>query len=463
MLFSSLEFLYLFLPITLMLYFLSPLRWRNVALLVVSLIFYGIGEPIYVVLMLLTIAADYLFGLAIERAFARKGNARVWLFGAVAWNLITLAFFKYYDFIASSLSLPTLGLSLPIGISFYTFQAMSYVIDVYRREVRASRDPIAFGTYVALFPQLIAGPIVRYSEIDGQLQSRRHSWEQASQGAATFCAGLAKKVLLANTAGEMGGGLLALDGGQTVLGTWLWLILYSFQIYFDFSGYSDMAVGLGRILGFSFPENFRYPYISQSITEFWRRWHITLSTWFRCYVYIPLGGNRRGSWQTCRNLFIVWLLTGLWHGAAWNFLLWGLYFFCILLTEKLFLGKLLEKMPRVLRHLYALVLIAIGWLIFASDGSLATRGVTLLGSLFGLGAVRVADARIGYELARMLPALLIMALGAIPLPKRVFALLCRRFPRGGVLVGAALCSASLVLCTAYLVDGGYNPFLYFRF
>ena len=463
MLFSSLEFLYLFLPFTLLLYFLCPLRWRNGVLLGVSLIFYGSGEPIYVFLMILTVAADFVFGRAIERAFERGGYARAWLCGAIVWNLATLALFKYYDFVAEMFSLPILGLSLPIGISFYTFQAMSYVIDVYRQQVRASRDPIAFGTYVSFFPQLIAGPIVRYTEIDEQLRTRKHSWEQAYVGTATFCAGLAKKVLLANAAGELASTVLSVDGGRTVVGTWLWLVLYSFQIYFDFSGYSDMAVGLGRIFGFSFPQNFRYPYVSQSITEFWRRWHITLSSWFRSYVYIPLGGNRRGRWRTYRNLLIVWLLTGIWHGAAWNFLLWGLYFFCILSLEKVGFGRVLARAPRVLRHLYSLTLIAIGWLIFASDGTLAVSGTALLGSLFGIGVEQLADSRVVYELIRSLPSLIVMAIGATPLPLRLYKRLCGRFVRAGALACMLLCALSLLLCTAYLVDGGYNPFLYFRF
>lgn len=463
MLFSSLEFLYLFLPATLVLYFLCPSRGRNAVLLLVSLVFYASGEPIYLLLMLLTVAVNYGFGLAIGHAIARGRDGRGWLVCAVSWNLAVLGFFKYYEPIAKATPLPSLGLALPIGISFYTFQATSYAVDVYRREVTAQRDPIAFGTYVALFPQLIAGPIVRYSEIDGQLRARRHSWEQTAGGAVTFCAGLAKKVLLANAAGEMSTAALTADGARTVLGTWLWLILYSVQIYFDFSGYSDMAIGLGRLFGFTFPQNFHYPYVSQSITEFWRRWHITLSAWFRSYVYIPLGGNRRGRWRTYRNLLAVWLLTGLWHGAAWNFLLWGFYFFCILSLEKAFLGRLLARAPRVVRHLYALLFIAIGWLIFASDGSIAVGGLRLLGGLFGIGVESLASARVGYEWARCLPSLLLMALGATPLPRRALERFCRRFARAGAAVCASLSVVSLLLCTAYLVDGGYNPFLYFRF
>ena len=463
MLFSSLEFLYLFLPFSLLLYFLCPLRWRNAVLLAVSLVFYGSGEPIYLFLMILTVAADYGFGLWIERGVRRGGKTKGALILAVGFNLSLLALFKYYDLFATAFSLPTLGLSLPIGISFYTFQALSYVIDVYRREVRAQRDPIAFGTYVALFPQLIAGPIVRYSEIDEQLCHRRHSLTRAAEGVSIFCVGLAKKVLLANAAGEMAQSALRGAGERTTLGIWLWLVLYAFQIYFDFSGYSDMAVGLGRIFGFEFPENFRYPYTARSITDFWRRWHITLSSWFREYVYIPLGGNRQGRWRTYRNLLITWALTGIWHGAAWNFLVWGLYFFLLLALEKSFFGKVLSRVPRVVGHLYALFFILVGWLIFASDGSMAIGGASLFGGLFGIGTEHIFDARSLYELLRALPIFCVMALGATPLPKRVYTALVRRAPRIGAAVCTLLCLSSLLLCTAYLVDSGYNPFLYFRF
>jgi len=360
MLFSSLEFLYLFLPLSLAVYFLCPQRWRDAVLLLVSLIFYGLGEPMYLPLMLLTVAADYGFGLLLSRRMRKNRSHRWVLILAVVFNLSLLAFFKYYDLIAPLVFLPELGLSLPIGISFYTFQALSYVIDVYRRETEAQRSFVDFGTYVSLFPQLIAGPIVRYTEIDEQLKERTHTLSRISSGVTVFLAGLCKKVLLANPAGALGESLLAGAGIETVAGVWLWLISYAFQIYFDFSGYSDMAIGLGRILGFEFPQNFRYPYVSRSITEFWRRWHITLSSWFRSYVYIPLGGNRRGRWRTYRNLLITWALTGLWHGAAWNFLLWGLYFFLLLALEKAFLLRAAERLPSVLRWGGTLFLILAG-------------------------------------------------------------------------------------------------------
>lgn len=463
MLFSSLEFLYLFLPLTVAVYFVCPWRWRNAVLLTASLIFYGFGEPLYVFLMIFTALADYGFGIWIAERLRRKQSARGILSAAVTVNLTLLGFFKYYDFFAQIFSLPQLEIPLPIGISFYTFQALSYVVDVYRRETEANRDPVAFCAYVALFPQLIAGPIVRYREIDGQLQRRRHTLENAAEGISRFCVGLSKKVLFANGAGELCEAVGASAGVGTVAGAWLRLLLYAFQIYFDFSGYSDMAVGLGKIFGFTFPENFCYPYVSRSITEFWRRWHMTLSAWFREYVYIPLGGNRCGVWRTYRNLLITWALTGLWHGAAWNFLAWGLYFFVILSVEKAGLGKRLKRLPSAVQHLYALFFILLGWLIFASDGSLASDGIRWLGNLFGFGVDSWFGQGIAYEWMRSLPLLFLMAIGSVPIPLRLWNRWSARFSRTATVVRCLLCVGSLLLCTAYLVASGYNPFLYFRF
>ena len=463
MLFSSLEFLYLFLPISLIFYFISPKKYRNIILLLFSLLFYWLGEPMYLLLMLVTIAADYAFGLLLAHRMRKHQPHRWILIVALVFNLSLLGFFKYYDLIAPLIFLPKLGLSLPIGISFYTFQALSYVIDVYRRETEAQRDFVAFGTYVSLFPQLIAGPIVRYTEIDEQLQGREHTLSRAAAGVTTFLVGLFKKVLLANSAGELAESLLLGTGIQTVAGVWLWLLLYAFQIYFDFSGYSDMAIGLGRLLGFEFPENFRYPYISRSITEFWRRWHITLSSWFRSYVYIPLGGNRRGKWRTYRNLLITWALTGLWHGAAWNFLLWGLYFFLLLALEKAFLLRMAERLPSVVRWGGTLFLILVGWLIFASDSLGTISGVMLFGRLFGVGASGFGSGLVIYEWMRNLPMLAMMAVGCTPLPKKGYVMLCHRYPHVAAAGQIVACPLVLLLCTAYLVNSGYNPFLYFRF
>jgi alginate O-acetyltransferase complex protein AlgI len=473
-LFSSLEFLYLYLPLTLLLYFIAPPRRRNFVLLLASLVFYGWGEPVNLVWMLFTIAVDEAAGLLIARYRENERRARGILVAALLVNLGLLAFFKYGNFILDNLrlipalsSLPRLALTLPVGISFYTFQALSYVVDVYRREVRAQRDPVAFGAYVTLFPQLIAGPIVRYRDVDEQLTCRTHSVTMAASGIRTFVAGLAKKVLLANTAGELWASVRDLPTDRlTTAAAWLGIVFYTLQIYFDFSGYSDMAIGLGRVLGFRFPENFYYPLTARSLTDYWRRWHITLSSWFREYVYIPLGGNRRGTVRTYRNLLVVWTLTGLWHGASWNFVIWGLYFFVLLALERAFLGKWLERCPRVIGHAWTVVAVVFSFYIFVFDGSLATlspsAALAYLGVLFGAGGAAGQSASVGYDLVRHLPFLTIAILGLTPLPKRLFWRLYER-GRGMDAVTVVLCVAGLLLCSAYLVDSTYNPFLYFRF
>ena len=475
MLFSSLEFLYLFIPITLLIYFLVPFRWRNLVLLLTSLIFYGWGEPLYVFLMTFTIAADYIFGWYVGKAIDAENpkRAKTILIISIVFNLAILGFFKYAGFLVSTfstltgLSIDFPAISLPIGISFYTFQALSYVIDVYRGDGRAQKNIVNFGTYVTLFPQLIAGPIVRYHDVDQQLTCREHSVTLAASGIRTFCAGLAKKVLLANAAGELWRSVYTLPESElTVVGAWFGIICYSFQLYFDFSGYSDMAIGLGKILGFNFLENFDYPYISKSITEFWRRWHISLSSWFREYVYIPLGGNRRGAARTYLNLLAVWLLTGLWHGANWNFVLWGLYYFVLLVIEKAFLGRLLEKLPAILRHIYALFFIVIGWLLFVFDGSGAglafADGIRYLGTMFGAGGGGLISPADLWEIARSGVLLVIMAFAATPFARRAFwrGYENKRWVGWASVVG---CIAILLISTAYLVDSSFNPFLYFRF
>lgn len=471
MLFSSLEFLYLYLPATLFLYFIVPPRWRNLMLLVTSLIFYGWGEPTYVFLMIFTIAVDYAAGLLIERD---RPRARAWLIAAVAINVGLLVFFKYSGFILDNLraipalsSLPRLEVELPIGISFYTFQALSYVIDVYRAEVRAQKSPVAFGAYVTLFPQLIAGPIVRYSDVDEQLSHRTHTLTDLAGGARTFIAGLAKKVLLANTVGTLWASVRDLPSEQlTTLGAWFGIVCFTIQIYFDFSGYSDMAIGLGRMLGFRFPENFYYPMTARSVTDYWRRWHITLSAWFREYVYIPLGGNRRGRARTYLNLLIVWALTGLWHGASWNFPLWGLFFFVVLALEKAFLGQLLARLPRVIGHVFTLAVVVFSFFIFVFDGSEPTLGttsaMTYLRALFGGAGGGGADGHALYELVRSLPLLCLCAVGMTPWPRRLFWYLYQKHRIMDVL-SVLGCVLGLLLCTAYLVDSSYNPFLYFQF
>ena len=463
MLFSSLEFIYLFLPLTLFLYFLSPWRAKNYVLLVVSLVFYGIAQPSLLPLMLGVSLANYIFGLLIYRAKSEK-RADIYTWLAVLLNAGVLFVFKYFGLFVRLLDLPIDAPPLPTGISFYTFQALSYVIDVRRRAAEVQKNPLLFTTYVTLFPQLVAGPIVRYSEIDGELKKRRHTVERVASGARLFCIGLSKKVLLANPAGECWKRMARYSGENgTVLGAWLGVVFFAFQIYFDFSGYSDMARGLGRIFGFEFPENFNYPYISRSITEFWRRWHITLSSWFREYVYIPLGGNRHGRGRMYVNLLVTWLLTGLWHGASFNFLLWGLYFFLLLAIEKLFLLRFLERIPRVFGHVYALVFILIGWLIFVSDGTLTLLGAqTYFGEMFGVGTMLWNNDAL-LELRRNALFLIIMAFASTPLAKTLAHRLLRLAPCAARVVFNAVAIASVVISTAYLTDSSYNPFLYFRF
>ena len=461
MVFSSLPFLFFYLPVAVAVYLLSPLKLRNLCLLVVSLFFYGWGEPVYISIMVLSIAVDYTHGLLVERWRDNDRRARMAVASSVLCNLAILVFFKYWDFIAvnvnalTGFSVPVLGLPLPIGISFYTFQTMSYTIDVYRRDAPVQRSVTAFGAYVTLFPQLIAGPIVRYRTVADQLVSREENLEKFTSGIRRFTVGMAKKVLLANAIGQLWDVSLA-SRELTMAGAWLGLLAYTFQIYFDFSGYSDMAIGLGRMFGFEFLENFNYPYISRSVVEFWRRWHISLTTWFREYVYFPLGGNRvsRGKWV--RNILIVWLLTGIWHGAGWNFLLWGLYYAVWMLAERLFLGKRLEKLPAVLRHVYAMAVVLVGWALFAVEdpGRLGGYFRALFG---GSGLLSAVD---GYRLRSYLPMLVILALGATPLAQTLWD---RLGDRTRSRLAPVLVLAALVLCTASLVDASYNPFLYFRF
>ena len=462
--FSSLPFLFGFLPITLAIYFAVPLRWRNLALLLTSLVFYGWGEPVYISIMVLSILIDYTHGLLVEKYRSRDKLARWFVAESVLLNLGLLGFFKYWDFFAANLSLipgvsiPTLGLPLPIGISFFTFQTMSYTIDVYRGEAKAQKNIINFGAYVTLFPQLIAGPIVRYQTVADELEHRDCAADLFADGVKRFACGIGKKVLLANNIGLLWEAASA-QAAPTVLTAWLGVIAYGFQIYFDFSGYSDMAIGLGRMLGFRFLENFNYPFLADSITDFWRRWHISMGTWFRDYVYIPLGGNKGGLAKQLSNIAIVWLLTGFWHGASWNFVLWGVYFGILLVLEKLFLLRWLKRLPAVLRHIYALVLVTISWTLFAFTdigAGFAWLKAMFFGTLFDSGSL--------YLLLTYGPMLVICALAATPLGKRCYEKLNSRLgPRALTVVdcGGLLCV--LVMAAAYLVSGSYNPFLYFRF
>ena len=464
MVFSSLTFLFAFLPLTLAAYFLAPLRWRNPVLLAVSLLFYGWGEPVYIAIMVLSILIDYTHGLLVEKYRDNDKKARWFVGQSVVFNLLLLGFFKYWDFLAANLSLlpgvqlPQLGLRLPIGISFFTFQTMSYTIDVYRRDAPAQRNILTFGTFVTMFPQLIAGPIVQYKTVAAELRDRVTTSEDFALGARRFTVGLAKKVLLANAIGALWEECLAAQaaGTLTAAGGWMGLLAFGFQIYFDFSGYSDMAIGLGRIFGFRFLENFDYPYLSASVTEFWRRWHMSLTDWFRSYLYIPLGGNRGGGAKTLRNILIVWLCTGFWHGASWNFVLWGLYFAAWLILEKYVLRDLLERTPGWVKHGYTLAVVFVGWGIFAME-DLAVCG-RYLAACFG--AAPLWSAADGFRLRSYAVTFLVLVLASTTLGKRAFDRLPERVRQA---VTPVLMVLGLVLSTAYLVDGSYNPFLYFRF
>ena len=459
--FSSNVFLFAYLPAVLLLYYLCPRRWRNLLLFVVSLVFYGWGEPVYLALMLFTIALNYLGGLLIDRYRSRAKRAKRLLALTVVLNLALLGFFKYTGFVLESLkslipgmsSLAVPEIALPIGISFYIFQSMSYTIDVYRRDAPVQRDPIGFGAYVSMFPQLIAGPIVKYKDVAEQLSCRRETVEKFASGVSVFIIGLGKKLLLANQMGLLWENLSSSGG---TVSAWVGMLAYTLQIYFNFSGYSDMAIGLGRMLGFEFLKNFDYPYISRSITEFWRRWHISLSTWFKEYVYIPLGGNRRGLRRQLLNIFIVWALTGLWHGASWNFVLWGLYYALWLTAEKLFLLKGLEKIPSALRCLGVLLAVSLGWMLFyfTDTGEL----FTFLARLFSFSA---EDAYSRNMILAYLPTMALAAFAATPAGKLLYHKLDGR-PGQGALQVLGL-GAVFILCAAALASQSYNPFIYFRF
>ena len=475
MVFSSLTFLFLYLPLTLLVYFLAPLKWRNFILLLVSLLFYGWGEPVYIVIMFVSIAIDYTHGLLVEKYRSDDKKARWFVAQSVIFNLALLFFFKYGTFFAENLyaltgilipksvellgvTIPLWGVPLPIGISFYTFQTMSYTIDVYRKDAPVQRTLVEFGTFVTMFPQLIAGPIVQYKTVAADLRHRIHSSENFALGARRFCVGLAKKVLLANSIGALWEECLAAQGAGTltVLGGWLGLAAYGFQIYFDFSGYSDMAIGMGRMLGFRFLENFDHPYCADSVGAFWRRWHMSLTDWFRDYLYIPLGGNRGGTARTIRNLIIVWFCTGFWHGASWNFVLWGLYFAACLILERYVLRSVLEKTPKVLKHVYTLIVVFVGWGLFAMV-DLSVCG-DYLAACFGNAPLwSAAD---GFRLRSYAVTLVALVLASTALGQRLWARLPRRTE---ALFTPVLMGLSLVVCTAYLVDGSYNPFLYFWF
>ena len=466
MLFSSIPFLYYFLACVLILYFLVPGKIKNIVLLLSSLFFYAWGEVSYVALMVITILLGYLFGLLVERCSTPKSKKCVLGISVITFVGI-LGYFKYADFFVSNfnavtgLDIPLLKVALPIGISFYTFQVMSYVVDVYRGTAKVQYNPFTLATYVSMFPQLIAGPIVRYADVAEQLEHRVHSVDKAALGIRRFVLGLSKKILIANALGELCE-IFKASGDKSVAFYWLYAIAFTLHIYYDFSGYSDMAIGLGKIFGLDFMENFNYPYISKSITEFWRRWHMSLGTWFRDYVYIPLGGNRVGKLRWLFNIFAVWFLTGFWHGASWNFIVWGLYFAVILMLEKLVLLPLLEKIGPF-KHLYVMFLVIISFVIFnAAD---MTEAFAYIGGMFGAGGVPMISAEAVYYFKSNFVVLVIAIIGATPLCKKIVARICGK--KTGALVLEILEPIVLVflmlLITAFLVDGSFNPFLYFRF
>lgn len=473
MLFSSLVFLFIFLPSVIFLYYISPRKLKNSILLIFSLFFYGYGEPKYLIIMLLSIAINYIMGLLVDKYRDNQTLGKAMIFITVVANLSVIGYYKYADFVIVNINqifktyLPILNIVMPIGISFFTFQGLSYVIDVYRGNGKVQKNPFNVALYISLFPQLIAGPIVRYETVAEQLEDRKETLEVFSYGIERFILGLSKKVLIANTVGLIADEVFSLKiANLSVVLAWIGVLSYTMQIYFDFSGYSDMAIGLGHMFGFKFLENFNYPYISRSITEFWRRWHISLSTWFRDYVYIPLGGNRVNKLKFLRNIFVVWFLTGLWHGAAWNFILWGLYYGCILIIEKAVLGKIIKKLPRLFQHLYTMILVVIGWLIFRSETLTYAKDYLLV--LFGIGGHDFLSPQGIYYLVEYKYAFIISIITSIPIypilkkkteniPTEWIRVLIINFIKPLFLI------LLFGLCIMYLVNSTFNPFIYFRF
>lgn len=473
MVFSSLLFLFRFLPLVFILYYAAPIRVRNVILFLFSLFFYAWGEPKYVFLMLFSITMDYTVGRLIHKAKRenRPRRAKICLLFSVCMNLGILGFFKYADFLLSTvndltgLNLPLLNIPLPIGISFFTFQTMSYTIDVYRETTEVQTSWVNYGTYVSMFPQLIAGPIVQYKTIAAQMRKRRESADNFAAGIHRFVVGVGKKVLLANNIGLLWDFVAGLPIGEVPVATaWLGALAFTFQIYFDFSGYSDMAIGLGKMFGFHFLENFDYPYTAQSVTEFWRRWHISLSSWFKEYVYIPLGGNRRGKLRQIRNIFVVWMLTGIWHGAHWNYVLWGIYYGILLVLEKLVLKPVLEKMPGIVRNFYTMFWVILSWVIFKCED--LGYCASYIKAMFGGFSAGFVNGDFLYLVRGYGFLLVILILGSTKVPQKCAVKLERSLGENGMgmtFIKGGFCLAVLFLSVAYLVDATYNPFLYFRF
>lgn len=463
MVFSSITFLYFFLPAVLLIYYISPKKIKNIVLLLSGLFFYAWGEPVYVVIMIFSSFIDYAAGLIIDKYDDNQKKRTAALLVSLIINLGLLGVFKYSGFFAGIFGIEIKQLPLPIGISFYTFQSMSYTIDMYMRKIKVQRSFLNFATYVSLFPQIVAGPIVRYEDVQNEIDSRKTNIFLLGEGAGIFVRGLSKKVLLANNIGLLWTEIKGMEYSELSAATaWIGILAFTFQIYYDFSGYSDMAVGLGKMLGFNFPENFDHPYISRSVSEFWRRWHITLGSWFKSYVYIPLGGNRCGKLKTLRNTLIVWGLTGLWHGASWNFIIWGLYFGGFIILEKIWLGKKLERLPSLLSIFYTFFIVVIGWVLF-DTANLSSAG-EFYKAMFG-GNGKLFDSIAFYELKNYALIFLLCIIGSGNFMKNLYDKLKRSFSMSKVLsnVMPLVQTAMMLICTAFLVDASYNPFLYFRF
>jgi len=471
MVFSSVSFLFYFLPVTLIIYYLVPRKWtncKNTVLLLASLFFYFYGEQQLVLVMLFSAAVDYVCSLVIEKFRHKKPITKISLVFSLTANIALLGYFKYYDFFAESISqlfgLPThvAEIALPIGISFYTFQTMSYTIDVYKNRIKAQKNPITYTTFVTMFSQLIAGPIVRYGEISHELTERRNTFSDFSYGVRRFILGLSKKILLANTLAELAQTIMY-SGEQTVLFAWMSAVAFFFQLYFDFSGYSDMAIGLGKMFGFSFPENFNYPYIARSFTDFWKRWHMTLTRWFRDYVYIPLGGSKVSELKWIRNIMLVWLITGLWHGAAWNFVIWGVYCALFLITEKFLFGKLLAEAPKPFAHLYTIAVVLFGLVIVNAD-NLTDVGRNF-SAMFGTAGLSITGAETMYYLRSYGVVFIVAIVASTPLLKNLYSRICGNdiARKAMMAIEPVMLIGLLIWTTGFLVDGSFNPFIYFRF
>lgn len=463
MVFSSITFLFYFLPIVLIIYYLIPNKYKNIVLLISSFIFYFYGEPKNIYIMILSILATYIFGILIDK-YKKTKYSKIFLILSIFINIGLLIYFKYADFIIKNVNLwlsnkiDLIHVILPIGISFYTFQLISYIVDVYRGEAKVQKNIIKLSTYISLFPQLIAGPIVRYTTIENQLENREYNMKNFSIGVRRFIIGLGKKVMIANVMGNLINIFLVSDE-KSVLFYWLYAIALMIQIYFDFSGYSDMAIGLGKMLGFDFPENFNYPYIATSITDFWRRWHISLSSWFRDYIYIPLGGNRVSKLKWIRNIIIVWMLTGLWHGAEWNFVIWGLYFGVLLIIEKVFLLKWLQKIPKVISRIYTLFIVMISFIIFNGEG--ISTILENIGGLFKFVSIPLITNESMYYLKSYIIVIILGIIGATPICKNI--LTNEKLKKIVNILEPIYLLLIFIICTSYIVDGSFNPFLYFRF